>query len=101
MHFGLYSIVGKGEWYLHLNPNANRAEYEKLPAKFKVKKNWAKELVKTAKQAGCKYSTLTTRHHEGFSLFDTCGLNDFDAPHSACGRDLVPFLQFCVEEITR
>jgi alpha-L-fucosidase len=46
-------------------------------------------LVQTAKKAGCKYITLTTRHHDGFSLYDTCGLNEFDAPHSACGRDLV------------
>jgi alpha-L-fucosidase len=45
--------------------------------------------VQTAKKAGCKYITLTTRHHDGFSLYDTCGLNEFDAPHSACGRDLV------------
>ena len=49
---------------------------------------WAKELVKTAKVAGCKYITLSTRHHDGFSLYDTQGLNDFDAPHSSCGRDL-------------
>ena len=98
VHFGLYSIVGKGEWYLHLNPNAKMNEYEKLPAKFKVKKNWAKELVNTAKQAGCKYITLTTRHHDGFSLYDTCGLNDYDAPHSACGRDLIrEFVDACNE----
>jgi alpha-L-fucosidase len=98
VHFGVYSIVGKGEWYLHLNPNAKMSEYEKLPAKFKVKKNWAKELVKTAKQAGCKYITLTTRHHDGFSLYDTCGLNDYDAPHSACGRDLIrEFVDACNE----
>ena len=89
VHFGLYSVVGKGEWYLHLNPNANKTEYETLTGKFSVNKNWAKELVKTAKLAGCKYITLTTRHHDGFSLYDTCGLNDYDAPHSACGRDLI------------
>ena len=89
VHFGLYSIIGKGEWYLHLNPNSNKNEYEKLKRKFQVNKNWAKALVKTAKMAGCKYITLTTRHHDGFSLYDTCGLNDYDAPHSACGRDLI------------
>lgn len=47
------------------------------------------KLVLTAKNAGCKYIVLTTRHHEGFSLYDTCGLNEFDAPHSAAGRDLI------------
>ena len=99
VHFGLYSIVGKGEWYLHLNPNANKAEYEQLASKFRVNKNWAKNLVKTAKKAGCKYITLTTRHHDGFSLFDTCGLNVYDAPHSACGRDLIrEFVDACNAE---
>ncbi len=89
VHFGLYSVVGKGEWYLHLNPEADREKYDRLTNRFNVKKTWAKDLVKTAKAAGCKYITLTTRHHDGFSLYDTKGLNDFDAPHSACGRDLV------------
>ena len=89
VHFGLYSIVGKGEWYLHSNPKADREKYDRLTDRFNVKKTWAKDLVKTAKAAGCKYITLTTRHHDGFSLYDTKGLNDFDAPHSACGRDLI------------
>lgn len=89
VHFGLYSIVGKGEWYLHLNPQADANQYEKLIKKFDVKKEWAKELVEVAKQAGCKYINITTRHHDGFSLYDTLGLNDYDAPHSASGRDLI------------
>ena len=50
-------------------------------------------------RAGCKYITLTTRHHDGFSLFDTCGLCDYDAPHAACGRDLVrEFVDACREQ---
>lgn len=96
VHFGLYSILGKGEWYLSSNPTADKKEYEKLTKKFQINKNWAKDLVKTAKAAGCKYITITTRHHDGFSLFDTCGLNDYDAPHSACGRDLIrEFVDAC------
>ena len=87
-HFGLYSKFGKGEWALDvLKPD--KAEYNKQMESFEVDKDWAKKLVETAKSAGCKYITLTTRHHEGFSLYDTCGLNEFDAPHSACKRDLV------------
>ncbi len=88
VHFGLYSIAGKGEWYQH-GYKVGTKEYSKLVSKFKIKKTWAKELVATAKKAGCKYITLTTRHHDGFSLFDTCGLSDFDAIHSPTGRDLV------------
>jgi len=89
IHFGLYSVIGKGEWYITNNKDANIKEYNLLPQKFDIKKTWARDLVRTAKLAGCKYITLTTRHHDGFSLYDTKGLNDFDAPHSKCQRDLI------------
>ena len=97
-HFGLYSILGKGEWVLAQN-TIDHAKYNELTKKFKVRNDWAKQLVKTAKAAGCKYITLTTRHHDGFSLYDTKGLNDFDAPHSAAGRDLIKeFVDECNKE---
>lgn len=88
VHFGLYSVLGKGEWALNID-KLDAKKYNALVDRFKVRKDWAKKLVDTAKKAGCKYITLTTRHHDGFSLFDVKGLNDFDAPHSASGRDLV------------
>ena len=88
VHFGLYSIVGKGEWYKAAH-GIDMKEYIPLINKFKIKKTWAKELVSTAKKAGAKYITITTRHHDGFSLFDTCGLSDFDVMHSPTGRDLM------------
>lgn len=87
-HFGLYSLLGSGEWAL-TSCNLDKDKYNSLTEKFAVKKDWAKKLVSTAKNSGCKYITLTTRHHDGFSLYDACGLNTFDAPHSLCGRDLV------------
>ena len=88
VHFGLYSIVGKGEWYMH-NENVDPREYEKLMARFRVRKNWAKELVKTAKSFGAKYIVLTTRHHDGFSLYDTKGLSEYDIMHTPTNRDLI------------
>jgi len=97
-HFGLYSAQGIGEWASHIY-QVDRKEYNKQIENFHIAEDWAQQLVATAKSAGCKYITLTTRHHEGFSLFDTCGLNDFDAPHSACGRDLVrEFVDACNAE---
>lgn len=94
VHFGLYSVLGKGEWALRcleIEPK----EYESMAKVFCPKEDWATELVAAAKNAGCKYITLTTRHHDGYSLYDTCGLNDYDAPHS-CGRDLVrEFVDAC------
>ncbi len=86
VHFGLYSVLETGEWSLNIHKVEN---YFDLINKFDVKKDWAKQLVATAKAAGCKYINITTRHHEGFSLYDTCGLSDFDAVHSPCGRDLI------------
>ena len=98
IHFGLYSVIGRGEWYyMQYVPDKN--EYENTINKFKITKNWAKNLVKTAKDAGCKYITLTTRHHDGFSLYDTRGLSEFDSPHSPTGRDLIrEFVDECNKE---
>ena len=98
VHFGLYSILGTAEWAKQLNQIADE-DYEPLLKQFHPKSDWATALVKTAKSAGCKYITLTTRHHDGFSLFDTCGLSTYDAPHSACKRDLVrEFVDACRQE---
>ncbi len=89
VHFGLYSGYEKGEWYYYLNPKAEKEKYFDSYKKFKVSKNWAKNLVKTAKAAGCKYITITTKHHEGFALYDASGLNEYDSLHSPCKRDLL------------
>ena len=94
IHFGLYSMMERGEWN-KLSNNVSDAEYEAYAKVFNPKPDWAMEIAKMAKNAGCKYITLTTRHHDGYSLFDTCGLNEYDAPHS-CGRDLVrEFVDAC------
>lgn len=94
VHFGLYSVLGKGEWALH-SLNLDPEEYFALRKEFNPVADWAEQLAAAAKQAGVKYITLTTRHHDGYSLFDTCGLNDFDSVHDN-GRDLVrEFVDAC------
>lgn len=87
VHWGLYSQVGKGEWYQALH-SVPKAQYEELVKTFQVAPYYAENMVKVAKEAGMKYIVLTTRHHDGFSLFDTKGLSTYDAPH-AIGRDLI------------
>lgn len=95
IHWGLYSQLGRGEW-VFFNEKLDMNEYKKLADTFTAEDFDAEEIAKTAKAAGCKYITLTTRHHEGFSLYDTCGLNDFDAPHTPAGRDLIrEFVDAC------
>ena len=97
VHLGLYSLLSKGEWS-KWNLKIADDEYNSLYKKFNPKPDWAKELVKVAKKAGCKYITLTTRHHDGYSLYDTKGLSDFDSVHG-CGRDLVrEFVDACNAE---
>ena len=94
VHFGLYSLRGRGEWALHFDGDFDC--YNSLIDVFDPKLSWADELVSSAKAAGAKYITLTTRHHDGFSLYDTKGLSDFDAPHSAAKRDLIrEFVDAC------
>ncbi len=88
VHWGLYSQLGEGEWAQYLHPYPLK-EYEKLFDTFTAADFDAELLAKTAKDAGMNYITLTTRHHEGFSLYDTCGLNTYDAPHSPAKRDLI------------
>ncbi len=95
VHFGLYSMLGLGEWS-KLQHNIPDREYEAFAQSFNPEKDWAQRLCDTAVKAGCKYITLTTRHHDGFSLFDTRGLSDYDSVHSLCKRDLVKeFVDAC------
>ena len=95
IHWGLYSQLGRGEW-TYLLHKMDMNEYEKLADTFTAEDFDAEDIALTAKKMGCKYITLTTRHHEGFSLFDTCGLSDFDAPHTPAGRDLIrEFVDAC------
>lgn len=98
IHWGLYSQIGKGEWIQHRLQTANE-EYAKLANTFTAAEFDARAIAKLARQSGTRYICLTTRHHEGFSLYDTRGLNQFDAPHTPAARDLVAeFVEACRSE---
>jgi len=87
IHWGLYSVVGRHEWVME-NEAIPVAEYEQLAKRFTPQPNAARAWAKLARQAGQKYMVMTTKHHEGFCLFDT-KLTNYCAPNQACGRDLV------------
>lgn len=87
IHWGLYAQLGQGEWVQHLR-KIPMDEYVKLKASFTADEFDGQAIAATARAAGMKYITLTSRHHDGFSLYDTRGLSEHDAPHSAAGRDL-------------
>ena len=87
IHWGLYSILGRGEWAM-LNERIPVAEYAKLAARFNPKRFDADAWAGLAVEAGMKYAVLTTRHHEGFCLFDS-QVSDFTSVKTAARRDFV------------
>lgn len=87
IHWGLYALPARHEWVKNQERITNEG-YQKYfdefnPDEFDPKK-WAKE----AKAAGMKYAVLTTKHHEGFCLFDS-KYTDYKATKTAAKRDLV------------
>mgnify|MGYP005990987553 CR=1 FL=1 len=70
IHWGVYSILGDGEWVM-TNQNIKVNRYELLPEFFNPVEFDAKEIVQLAKDAGMKYITITTKHHDGFAMYDS------------------------------
>ncbi len=70
LHWGVYAMMGQGEWVMN-NRNINYLEYAKMPAGFYPAKFNAEEWVKAFKDAGVNYITFTSRHHDGFSMFNS------------------------------
>ena len=70
LHWGIYSMFAQGEWYMH-NANIDWREYEKAASSFYPARFNAEAWVKAIKDAGARYITFTTRHHDSFSMWDT------------------------------
>lgn len=70
IHWGVYSLLGQGEWVMQ-NRAITVPQYEWLASTFNPVKFDAREWVSLAKAAGMKYITITSRHHDGFSMFAT------------------------------
>ena len=76
IHWGTYSVLGRGEWVMNIE-TMPVAEYEKLPPQFNPEKFDAAEWVATFKKAGAKYITITSKHHDGFGMWDS-KVSDWD-----------------------
>lgn len=70
IHWGIYSMLADGEWIMN-NKNINYKEYSKLADGFYPSKYDAAKWVADVKAAGAKYICITSRHHDGFSMFGT------------------------------
>ncbi len=87
VHYGLYSILGRGEWAMYFE-KIPAAEYNRLAEEFTAEQFDADELVGLAKRAGAGYVVFVARHHDGFCLWDT-ETTDFNSMKTAARRDLV------------
>lgn len=88
LHWGVYSMLATGEWTMN-DKNLNYKEYAKLaggfyPSHFDVAK-W----VSAIKKSGAKYICFTTRHHDGFSMFDSKATDFTITKASPFKRDIV------------
>jgi len=91
VHWGVYSILGDGEWVMN-NQNIAIDEYEKLPSFFNPIDFDPKEWVALVKEAGMNYITITSRHHDGFSMFDS-KVTDYDIVDATpYGKDVLKAL---------
>lgn len=87
MHYGLYSILGRGEWVMY-HEAIPVAEYEKLKEQFRPDKFDADFITDLAAEAGMRYVNLTARHHDSFCLFKSKH-SDYTSANSPAKRDLV------------
>jgi alpha-L-fucosidase len=87
IHWGLYSILGREAWAMG-DEDIPLADYEELAMQFRPQPDAARAWARLARGSGMKYMVMTTKHHEGFCLFDT-KLTTYCAPQQGPGRDLV------------
>jgi alpha-L-fucosidase len=98
IHWGVYSVRGAGEWVMN-NQQIPIKTYEKLPGFFNPIGFNAKEWVQLAKAAGMKYITITSKHHDGFAMWDS-QVSDYNiVKRTPYGKDVLKMLaNACREE---
>ena len=97
VHWGLYAQLGRHEWVMN-RERIPVEEYERLADTWKPKERPAREWARLAREAGMKYLVMTTKHHEGFCLWDTAQTG-YNAVKRGPGRDLVrEFVDACREQ---
>lgn len=87
IHWGIYAIPARGEW-IKQRESIPEDHYQTFFETFNPYKYDPKIWAKAAKQAGMKYAVLTSKHHDGFCLFDS-KYTDYKATNTPAGRDLI------------
>ncbi len=91
IHWGIYAVPARGEWVMY-NEKISIAEYEKFAEQFNPIKFNADEWVQIAKSAGQKYLVITSKHHDGFCMWDS-KVTDYDI------IDRTPFKRDVIREL--
>ena len=87
VHWGSYTLLGRHEWVRAIECIPEK-EYESLANRFRPRPGAPRAWARLARDAGMKYMVMTTKHHEGFCLWDT-QQTSYNAVKTGCGRDLV------------
>jgi alpha-L-fucosidase len=87
IHWGLYALPARHEWVKN-QERITTEDYQKYFDNFNPDLYNPREWAKMAKAAGMKYAVITTKHHEGFCLFDS-KFTDYKAPNTPVGKDLL------------
>jgi len=92
IHWGLYALPSRHEWVLsqeQISPEEYQKYFERFNPTFYDPRQWAK----AAREAGMKYVVITSKHHEGFCLWDSA-YTDYKATNTPYGKDLLkPFVE--------
>lgn len=87
IHWGLYALPARHEWVKNYERMTND-DYQKYFENFNPDLYNPKEWARMAKEAGMKYVVLTSKHHEGFCLFDS-RYTDYKSTNTPLGRDII------------
>jgi alpha-L-fucosidase len=91
IHWGVYSVLSDGEWVMN-NRQIPIEAYEKLPAFFNPTEYNPADWVRIAKEAGMKYITITSKHHDGFAMWDS-KVSDYNVVRKTpYGKDVLKML---------
>ena len=92
VHWGIYALPARHEWVMN-REEITVEEYSKYFRRFDPDLYDPREWARAARAAGMKYVVLTTKHHDGFCLWDSA-LTDYKATNTPAGRDLVqPYVE--------
>ncbi|WP_431229789.1 alpha-L-fucosidase [Paenarthrobacter nicotinovorans] len=92
VHWGIYALPARHEWVMN-REEITVEEYSKYFRRFDPDLYDPREWARAAREAGMKYVVLTTKHHDGFCLWDSA-LTDYKSTNTPAGRDLItPYVE--------